>query len=258
MIDYDHIAAIYDLYVTAEYDVAFFVAETAEVEGPVLELTAGTGRLSLPLVEAGVELTCVDRSRGMLDVLSRKLEERGLHADVRCADVCDLALPARFGLAILPFQSFMEIVGDGPQRAALAAVHGCLAPGGRFICTLHNPAVRRAQVDERLRVVGRFPTPDGTLVVSGFEQGGDPVVTRLQYFESFDAGGHLRHKRLLPMEFAFVERDEFASMAEASGFRVVELYGDYDRTPFEPEHSPVMIWVLEKRGGGPAAAGNAP
>jgi len=257
MIDYDSIAEIYDLYVTADYDVAFFVAETVAAEGSVLELTAGTGRLSLPLAEAGVELTCVDRSQGMLDVLSRKLRERGLHAELCWADVCDLSLPARFGLAILPFQSFMEIVGEGSQRAALAAVHGCLAPGGRFICTLHNPAVRRAQVDERLRVVGRFPTPDGTLVVSGFEQGGDPVVTRLQYFELFDADGCLRHKRLLPMEFAFVERDDFASMAEASGFRVVELYGDYDRAPFDPEQSPVMIWVLETRSDRAAVAGAA-
>lgn len=47
-IDYDSIAEIYDLYVTADYDITFFLQETANVEGPVLELTAGTGRLSLP------------------------------------------------------------------------------------------------------------------------------------------------------------------------------------------------------------------
>jgi ubiquinone/menaquinone biosynthesis C-methylase UbiE len=244
--DYDSVAEIYDLYVTADYDVAFFVAEAVAAGGPVVELTAGTGRLSLPLVEEGVDLTCVDRSQGMLEVLSRKLRERGLHAEVHCADVRRLALPARFALAILPFQSFMEIVGEADQCAALAAVHGCLAPGGRFICTLHNPAVRRAHVDERLRVVGRFPTPDGTLLVTGFELGGDPVVTRLQYFELFTADGRLLEKRLLPMEFTFVERDQFESMAEDAGFRVLDLYGDYDRSTFDPEHSPVMIWVLEK------------
>ena len=245
-IDYDSIAEIYDLYVTADHDVAFFVTEATAAGGPVLELTAGTGRLSLPLVEVGVELTCVDSSQGMLDVLSRKLAQRGLHAEVYCADVRRLGLPARFTLAILPFQSFMEIVGEVDQRAALVAIHGCLVPGGRFICTLHNPAVRRSQVDERLRVVGRFRTPEGTLVVSGFEQGGDPVVTRLQFFECFDGEGQLQQKRLLPMEFALVEREAFASMAEAAGFRVVELYGDYDGSPFDPERSPVMIWVLER------------
>jgi SAM-dependent methyltransferase len=257
-IDYDSVAEIYDLYVTADYDVPFFLSEAAKVGGPVLELTAGTGRLSLPLVEAGVRLTCVDGSRGMLEVLSRKLKERGLHAEVLCADVCRLQLSRPFQLAILPFQSFMEIVGEGRQRQALSAVFACLTPGGRFVCTLHNPVVRRTQVDGVLRIVGRFPTQDGTLVVSGFEQGGRPVVTRLQFFEFFGNDGHLRSKQLLAMEFAFVEKGHFESMARDAGFRVLDLYGDYDRSPFDANRSPVMIWILEKGDAQPSLAADAP
>lgn len=256
-IDYDSIAEIYDLYVTVDYDIPFFLAETANAKGPVLELTAGTGRLSVPLIKAGVRLTCVDSSQGMLEVLSRKLREHGLHAEILCADVCRLQLQTLFELAIFPFQSFMEIVGEERQRTALAAVFACLTPGGRFICTLHNPVLRRAQVDGVLRV-GRFPTQDGTLVVSGSEQGGEPVVTRLQFFEFFEADGHLRSKRLLSMEFAFVEEEHFESMARDVGFRVLELYGNYDRSPFDAVQSPVMIWVLEKGDAQPSVAADAP
>lgn len=245
-IDYDSIAEIYDLYVTADYDVPFFLSEVRKVKGPVLELMAGTGRLSLPLIEAGATLTCVDNSQGMLDLLSRKLERRGLHAEVRCLDVCRLELPPRFEMAILPFQAFMEIVGEEDQQAALHAVFGALAPSGRFICTLHNPAVRRTQVDGLLRVVGRFPAGESSLVVSGFETGGAPVVTRRQFFELFGADGRLQWKRLLPMEFSLIERDTFQRMAVSAGFRVAEIYGSYDRAPFDPVRSPVMIWVLEK------------
>ena len=244
--DYDRIAEIYDLYVTADYDIPFFLSEAAETAGPVLELAAGTGRLSLPLIEAGLALTCVDRSRGMLDVLEKKLAERGLRAELRCADVCALALPPRFALAIFPFQAFMEIVGEARQRAALAAVSDCLAPGARFICTLHNPAVRRAQADGAWRVVGRFPAPDGSLVVSGIEHGGWPVVQRLQCFEFLGPDGKPRHKQTLPMEFELIEEDAFAAMARDAGFRIVALYGDYDRSAFDPARSPVMIWVLRK------------
>jgi SAM-dependent methyltransferase len=245
-IDYDNIADIYDLYVTADYDLPFFMSETKSVEGRVLELMAGTGRLSLPLNEVGVKLTCVDSSNAMLEVLSRKLKQRGLHADIICADVCRLSLPAQFELAILPFQAFMEIIGEENQRAALAEVFKCLVPGGRFVCTLHNPAIRRKQVDGVLRLVGHFPTEGGTLVVSGFEQGGKPVVSRQQFFEFFDADGRLLEKRLLQMKFAFVEKDEFEQMAQSAGFHVAQLYGSYDRDPFDPAQSPVMIWRLEK------------
>lgn len=246
-IDYDSIAEIYDLYVTADYDVPFFLSEVKGVEGPILELMAGTGRLSLPLIESGARLTCVDSSQGMLEILSRKLAHRGLAADLLCLDVCRLELPPRFELAILPFQAFMEIVGEENQRAALASIFACLAPGGRFLCTLHNPVVRKAQVDGLQRLVGRFPADGGTLVVSGFETGGNPIVTRLQLFELFGPDGLLLWKRLLPMEFTLVEKDAFEQMALDAGFHVARLHGSYDRAPFDPARSPVMIWSLEKQ-----------
>lgn len=245
-IDYDSVAEIYDLYVTGDYDIPFFLQETENVAGQVLELTAGTGRLSLPLVQAGVQLTCVDMSQGMLDVLTRKLEDRGLGAELLCADVCQLELDARFQLALLPFQSFMEIVGAPRQRQALSAVFASLVPNGRFICTMHNPAVRRRQVDGALRLVGRFPTRGGSLVVSGFETGGFPLVQRIQFIEFFSRDGNLRSKQLLPMEFELIERDHFESMAREAGFHVLDLYGNYDRSPFDAERSPVMIWVLQR------------
>lgn len=257
-IDYNSIAEVYDLYVTSDYDVPFFLQESGNVAGPVVELTAGTGRLSLPLVQAGVQLTCVDVSEGMLDVLVRKLKDRGLSAELICADVCQLALDTRFQLALQPFQSFMEIVGETRQRQALSAVCACLAPNGRFICTMHNPVVRRLQVDGALRIVGRFPTRGGSLVVSGFETGGRPVVNRLQFFEFYDDDGSLRSKKLLPMEFELIEREHFESMARDAGFNVLDLYGNYDRSPFEADKSPVMIWVLQKADAQQPAAADAP
>lgn len=246
-IEYDRIAELYDRYVTADHDVPFFVAALPLARGgEVVELTAGTGRLSIPLIEAGARLTCVDLSPKMLDILRRKLVARDLDAEILCRNVCRLDLPSRYALALMPFQAFMEIVDEAEQRATLRSVFACLEPGGHFICTLHNPTVRRQQVDGTLRAVGAFPSYDGTLVVSGAEVGGDPIVVRSQFFESFGLDGGLRWKRLLPMRFAFIDPDAFEAMATAAGFRVVALMGDYAGGPFRPESSPVMIWTLER------------
>lgn len=246
-IEYDRVASLYDAYITADYDFGFFTAAAKAAGGPVLELTSGTGRLSIPLAESGVELTCVDCSRGMLERLGKKLEERGLRAEVVCCDVCALELaPERFALAILPFQAFMELVGAERQRAALAGVFRALRPGGRFLCTMHNPPVRRAQVDGMVRDVGRVPFEGGTLVVTGVETGGDPVVSRVQSFELFRADGASAWRLELPMQFEMVERDAFERMATEAGFRVRALYGDYAGAAFATETSPVMIWDLER------------
>lgn len=246
-VGYDRIAELYDRYVTADHDVAFFIAALELARGgEVVELTAGTGRLSIPLIEAGARLTCVDLSPKMLDVLRRKLVARDLKAEVLCRNVAQLDLPSRYALALMPFQAFMEIVEEAEQLATLRSVFACLEPGGHFICTLHNPTVRRLQVDGTLRAVGSFPSYDGTLVVSGTEAGGDPIVVRSQFSESFGLDGELRWKRLLSMRFALIGRNAFERMATDAGFRVAALMGDYAGGPFRPESSPVMIWTLER------------
>jgi ubiquinone/menaquinone biosynthesis C-methylase UbiE len=246
-INYDSVAELYDLYAGTDYDYEFFLSEIKNRDTRVLELTSGTGRLSIPLIEAGANLTCVDISRGMLDILSEKLQRNKLSARVVCSDVCEMSFHSEFDLAIFPFQSFMELVGKDKQTAALEAIFHALEIGGMFICTMHNPVIRSKLVDGMLRIVGHFQKDDGTLVVSGFEQGGDPVVTRHQFFEHFDASGNMNWKRLLRMQFEFIEEQDFQEMAERAGFKVLEQYGNYDRSEFDSLRSPVMIWVLEKQ-----------
>ncbi|MDQ5828114.1 MAG: class I SAM-dependent methyltransferase [Chloroflexota bacterium] len=131
LIDYDRVADVYDLYVTSDLDVGFYVAEAAKARGKVLELMCGTGRVSVPLLEAGVDLTCVDASEGMLERLeerlrAQKLEARVLRADVRYLDLGE----EEFDLALIPFHSFSELVSKRDQELALRAAYGCLKEGG--------------------------------------------------------------------------------------------------------------------------------
>jgi ubiquinone/menaquinone biosynthesis C-methylase UbiE len=86
--DYDRVAHLYDAYVQTELDIPFFLEEAKKVGGPVLELMCGTGRVSLPLLEAGIDLTCADSPAGMLEVFRGKLEDEGLAAEVIQADAC--------------------------------------------------------------------------------------------------------------------------------------------------------------------------
>ena len=60
--DYDIVADIYDTYVPVDDDLDFFISETKKSPGEVLELMSGSGRVSIPLLKAGVKLTCVDIS----------------------------------------------------------------------------------------------------------------------------------------------------------------------------------------------------
>ena len=248
LIDYDRVADLYDLYVTQDFDVAFFVAEVKRARGKVLELMCGTGRVSLPLIEAGADLTCVDASREMLTRLEKKLRERSLEAQVIHQDVRRLDLPEEFDLAIIPFHSFSELVLKRDQELALNAIHRRLKEGGRLVCPLQDPGLRARSADGALRLSGTFATEDGLFVVSGFETYDERtgIVDRVQSYESFDASGNLRAKRVLPMQFALISKTQFEGLAQATGFEAVALYGGYDRRDYQEGSSPYAIWILER------------
>jgi SAM-dependent methyltransferase len=249
-IDYDRVADVYDLYVTTDLDIGFYIEEATKVQGKVLELMCGTGRVSIPLLEAGVDLTCVDASAGMLARLEERLRARKLEARVVRADIRHLDLgEEEFELALIPFHSFSELVSPRDQELAMRAVFGCLREGGRLVCPLHNPPIRAESADGSLRFNGSSPTADGgRLVVSGFEtlDESSGVVDRLQFYEFFNASNELLAKRALPMRFALIDRSGFVELAEAAGFVPVALYGDYGRREYSEESSPFMVWILEK------------
>jgi len=250
-IDYDRVADIYDLYVTSDLDIGFYVEEATKVQGKVLELMCGTGRVSIPLLEAGVDLTCVDASAGMLARLEERLRVRKLEARVVRADVrhLDLGEKEQFELVLVPFHSFSELASPRDRELALRAVFGCLREGGRLVCPLHNPAIRARSADGALRFNSSSPTADGgRLVISGFETLDDSsgVVDRLQFYEFYDASNELLAKRVLPMRFALIDRRGFVELADSAGFVPVALYGDYGRKQYSEESSPFMVWIMEK------------
>ena len=249
-IEWDGVAPFYDTYAQATFDIPFFLQETTKSSGEVLELMAGTGRVSLPLVRAGVQLTCVDNAPEMLTRLRQKLAQEQLSAQVYEMDVRDLALDKQFDLIILPFHSFSELVSPTDRKQALERIYEHLASGGRFICTLHNPPQRLRTIDGQLRLVGTYPDLASRTKLLFWSLSTYDETTHLvhasQFYEQYNSNGILQEKRLLQITFVLLRREEFETLATTIGFKVLALYGDYAYTPFQDEASPYMIWVLGK------------
>jgi SAM-dependent methyltransferase len=119
--------------------------------GPVLELGAGTGRVTLDLAGHGHVVTALDSDAELLAELAARAKREGLAVETVVADARGLARgpaapdarrrsagdavhadPRRFALVIAPMQ-FLQVVG-GPQARAevLRGVAEALAPGGLF------------------------------------------------------------------------------------------------------------------------------
>jgi SAM-dependent methyltransferase len=248
-IPFDRVADLYDEYVRVDFDIPFWTQEGASIGGRVLELACGTGRVSLPLLRAGVDLTCVDYSPGMLAVFRRKLEEHHLSCELVCQDMAELDLPGRFDLILIPFHAFSEVYDQKRQEAALQRVHAHLKEDGIFILSLQNPAVKSAACDGCWRAVGRFPLPSGDTLAVRSRTTCDPatgMVDGTQEYEKVSARGAVVERRSLPVRFRLMSRVQVEELAGGCGFFVDALYGDYGKSPFDEGASEFMIWRFRK------------
>ena len=104
---------------------------------PILDLGAGTGRVTLDLAQAGHDVHALDVDDALLDTLAARAE--GLAVTTHLADARDFALgDLRFGLVLAPMQTVQLLGGAEARASMLAAVRRHLRPGGRFAAALAN------------------------------------------------------------------------------------------------------------------------
>ena len=110
--------------------------------GPVLDLGAGTGRVTIDLAGRGHDVWALDSDPALVDALAERARERGLRVHAVAADARTFELgpgaPA-FALAIAPMQ-VVQLLGNAAGRAAaLARVRAVLGAGGLFAAAIADP-----------------------------------------------------------------------------------------------------------------------
>jgi SAM-dependent methyltransferase len=96
----------------------------AAAVGPVLEIGAGTGRVTIDLARHGHTIIALERDRALADELRRRAG--ALPVSVICADACDFALTTTAGCCIVPMQT-VQLLADRP--AFLRCARAALRPG---------------------------------------------------------------------------------------------------------------------------------
>jgi len=249
-------------------DVPFWRRIALEAGGSVLELGCGTGRISLPLIRAGVSLVGIDRSEPMLTRARHRLAKltakKGPYpfsaASPRKRGTAPFSEPPRlvrgdirmlpfrphaFSAIIAPYGVLQSLLADRDLAGALDSVARVIEPGGTFGLDLVPDVPNWREYSNRVQLRGSAGRGVHlTLIESVRQDRARRLTTFEQRYVERRNGRSTEHRFELTFRTLTVQR--MTDRLTRAGFVVDHVLGDYRGRPWD-ERADVWIILAKKR-----------
>ncbi|KUM35030.1 class I SAM-dependent methyltransferase [Arthrobacter sp. EpRS71] len=209
--------------------------------GPAVEFAIGTGRVAIPLSEAGVPVSGIELSHAMIARLREKVGEDRI--PVVQGDMTQARVTGTFSLAFLVFNTIANLLTQDEQIRCFENAARHLAPGGRFVIELWVPQLRSLPPGHGGTVEVSQP---GYLLVDTYDVLRQHVVSHHFRFGPDLADG--RDARIGRTPHRYIWPSELDLMARIAGFELESRWADWDRSEFTAEsRSHVSVYRLIER-----------
>lgn len=246
---------LYDLVTPASFrgDTEWYRAKAQESGGPVLELGAGTGRITLGIAQDGLRVHALDADPAMLERLRQKLGDEPPEVQERVqvivGDMRVFTVDERFALIIAPFRAFLHNLTEEDQLSCLGRVREHLRPGGCFAFNVFHPSLEyMAHHTGALAGVWRrtatFSLVDGGYVVRSESTRFDTPRQRLDSqhrFEEYGPDGILVRTSVHQLHLAYLYQPDLRRLLSKAGFHSVQISGGFDGRAFENDTDELVI-----------------
>jgi SAM-dependent methyltransferase len=235
-------------------DVPFWRQLASRAEGRVLELGCGTGRISLPLVRAGVRLIGIDRSAPMLKRAGRRartLKSKGkgrprlpgtlglVRGDMRRLPF----RPRQFAMVLAPYGVLQSLLSDRDLGSALRSVAHVLEPGGLFGIDLVPDVPNWREYRNRVQMRGRAAGGAHLTLIESVRQ---DRRQRLTTFEQryVERRGPQTTEHTFELTFRTLPVQQMTRKLQRAGFAVDAVLGDYRGRPWDERAD---VWIMLAR-----------
>lgn len=239
-------------------EAAYFKKIIEAAGQPALDLGCGSGRLLLPLLQAGLDIDGCDYSADMISVCRERLEGNDLTTNLYSQPMHALDLPRRYKTIFA-----CGVVGLGGSkdltRQAFKRVHEHLRPGGVFAFDYqvpwNDPPYLQGWLPENRRSLpldwfppDRNTLPNGDILESAvqiFSQ--DPLehVSVHKFRARLFRNDELIQEEIHVMKTEGYNKNELLLMLEMAGFIDVEIFGDYTDEAATMDHEN-LVFVARK------------
>jgi ubiquinone/menaquinone biosynthesis C-methylase UbiE len=225
-------------------DVGFWTRVAQRVDGRVLELGCGTGRISKPLAEAGVELVGIDRSAEMLARLKPRAPHERSCARVR-GDIRNLPFADESFVAVIaPYGVLQSLTQPRDLATTLQSASRVLRAGGLFGIDLVPDVPNWREYENRVQMRGRAGTSHLTLVESVRQDRRRHLTTFEQCYVERRNGETREHR--FELTFRTVSVAQMTKALSRAGFEATAVLGDYNGRAWDAR-ADVWIILAEKK-----------
>jgi SAM-dependent methyltransferase len=224
-------------------DLPLWLRLAAQQGGTILELGCGTGRVLLPIAQAGHRIIGIDKDPLMLSALygklTGKLQEK---AAILRSDLTAFHLGIDFALILLPCNTFSTL-NAGQRASALARVRQHLCSEGLFAVSLPNPALlARLPRWSAPEIEETFPHPiDGepVQVSSGWKRSGRHFTVQWNY-DHLLPDGQVERISVSATHYLEIEQT-YQKELSAAGLHIIARYGDYDGSTYTKDSDQLIL-----------------
>lgn len=244
---YEGVGRFYDLFADNS-DIPFFLKYAQNIGSPILDLAAGTGRITFALAKEGHEVVALENSQSMLEVAKQKLDQASSVIANKVilveGDMTKFNLERKFELVIIP-NSIGHAVTTEEQLSTLQCIHNHLTDSGIFILDIYPGEMQYEHAEFKENPVS---LPDGTIVERRGAIRSDMVnqimTVNLQYIVR-DSEQNIIEEMEVVSSAALLYNRDIDNIISRSGFVVMDEFGGFDGQSYSSE-SGHRILILKK------------
>ncbi len=237
-------AKIYDGMNTDMSDLEFYKKWLSpDNNAKILELCCGTGRLTIPLAKANLNITGLDITETMLTEAKKKAKEAQLDIDFKLGDMRDFQLDDQFDIIFIPFNSIHHLYSNSDLFKTFQSVKKHLKENGIFIFDCFNPNIQFiAESGTHLKEISNYQTDDGRVIkikeIMTYES--DSQINRIDWH--YYINGQFDSVQNLDMRMYFPQ--ELDAYLNWNGFRIAHKFGNFKEEKFTKD-SDKQIFVCK-------------
>ncbi len=222
-------------------DIDFYRDMAEDVSQPILEIGVGSGRVALPLAREGHTVHGIDNNAAMLAMAHERIKADPTpyrKLTLQEGDILTDDVPGGpFEMILLSYNMLMHFHQQSQQLALLSRLRSLVADGGVLIIDLPNAGETFATQDtDAISLERTFIDPaSGHMVMQQAVSELDRATQfmRVQWiYDEIDGDGAVK-RTVAPTVFRYFFPYEVQLLLSMTGFRVHQMLGDVDGSPFE-------------------------